>query len=238
MIANRNSTTFNFVIFTVFTESNHSPYKKISNVRHITEHRTNEDQEFTRHIGAEYVNEKYPEGMLRGYVDIQSLFDTQISATSDPYFEEVKNAVENKIVSVSADFVFFPCSIGNHIEHRMLNKVGIKLDNALFYEDLPYAADFDNPILNEQQSKMFVPLVLKYENRIIQEKIKCLSTFYPSQVSSTELDKIKKFHSIRDHLNSRFIYHFGDESSCFSSEIVWGRGEMCQKLWSFLKENQ
>lgn len=232
---NYNHNFFYPVLYTVYTKSNHAPYLKIVDSVAISEIRIKEDKSYTLSIGGEYIYGEQQEGLLRGYPNIESLFDSRNIVDEDLTYDRVFADIDRILTVHQPYLTFFPSGIGGHIEHRILNTIGRLCGNVLFYEDLPYAADYSNEALNRYYSEC-------YENIIIvsslNSKIENLRTHYPSQIGSKEVANVKKYHFKRE--TKKMLGHVFctcDRAKHYNSEIVWGSKRACEKFLRIFEQS-
>jgi LmbE family N-acetylglucosaminyl deacetylase len=87
-----------------------------------------------------------PDALLRpGFDTTADLFDVTRDPAADPVYDEL-SAVVDRVVASGPDLVLSPLGCGEHMDHRLVRDVAIKMcqkrlasERLGFYEDLPYA---------------------------------------------------------------------------------------------------
>lgn len=87
----------------------------------------------------------YPEVDI--YKEKLATFLNTKKSEKDDVFDNVKFELDSKIKNMKFDSIFIPLAVGNHLDHLIVHKIAksLVLDNkrVYFYEDLPYAADYE-----------------------------------------------------------------------------------------------
>ncbi|MCL1127229.1 PIG-L deacetylase family protein [Shewanella surugensis] len=211
----------NVHMLTVYNKSNHAPYHSSSDISEITAIRTREDKQFCKQNHFHYFQLGFTEALVRGYQNTADIFELKKPEDDDSYLG-VKATLSPLLAEY--DLVFAPLGIGNHIEHRILQKIVAQLapNKALFYEDLPYAADYTSKINTEIAHSQLNDL-LPYKTSIgndLQKK-ETLLNIYSSQIGPEELLSTRRYHN-----NNKAS---GTDDERQYQEIVWGRQAVLEK---------
>ena len=193
LIHNLRKRLFKAEICTIYSVSNHAPYANKENIKNITDIRRNEDKKYAKAIKCKIEDFGFKEALLRGYDSISSLYvDSNVSVEQS--FKDVEKAIVKHRQKVKPALMFFPCGIGDHIEHRVVSSIGSHFINSVFYEDLPYAADYNqNDIIKKMRKKGMIKFRICFGN--LKERLDYLKKFYPSQISENELSKVRSYFS-------------------------------------------
>ena len=190
-------------LVSVFTKGLYLKYfdhKKRYLVEEATAIRESEDVLYCDQISATYNSINLKDATLRKYDDFDSIF-TQKSSTCDPYYQSVEGALQKFILQLDEPFTLWcPLGIGNHIDHILLRdvirEIPIPEENIIYYEDLPYAADYDQSELNsfcKTTIKGYTSLIVDI-TKVFEKKLSLLK-LYKSQVSLTEINKVMFYSS-------------------------------------------
>lgn len=216
ILANTNSYFHIINVFSSCPESSTlSRYLKTS--EEVTLFNNMEEQFYAWVIGAQLKFLNYPEALERGYTDI---FTTKISKEDIKLTEKLIDKIAGYSIKQRAMTIYFPLSIGNHIDHFILYKIGRKMlaegVNVLFYEDLPYAKEIGPRELESQleEKTRGLEVVKKVEvSEVLQRKL-LLANMYKTQYDKRYLSKIANY----------------------SFEI--GKGRTIERLWGFQNEKE
>lgn len=163
----------------------------------ITRINNEEEVRFAGSVNADLHFMHLPEAMMRGYEKWNGYPDSN---------KELENmgVISRRVLSntdKNNTKVFFPLSIGGHIDHRILFEVfnnlyrGGELGKVFLYEDLPYASDFhDAEILDfirREAPTGVKPLLIEID---IDRKID-LASIYRSQYEPEYLHLLKDYAS-------------------------------------------
>lgn len=169
--------------------------------------RLNEDTLYCQKVGIESINLGFEDSMVRGYDAI-----TELSAEVDnePIYPLVEYALLNTLNSVKFDLILCPLAIGNHIDHKIVQKAMKTVCGKylMYYEDLPYSCCFsDKDVLSiaRIRTNSIEPGYIDISG-VIGDKIKDIQT-YASQIEDGLIDKVVQY-------SKRF-----DKARCF--ERIW-----------------
>lgn len=186
-------------LVTVFSVSNYTPTIGSLELEAATAVRAAEDQEFCRQVGLTYRCLGLAEGLVRGYPDLESLFQWW-DGRDDATFPEVLDKVRNAVPDELGRFVFTPIGLGRHIEHLICQGVATTIftdAHLLFYEDLPYASTMALPAIEEKiqerLGKGLRPLVVGIP---ALERKEALVRIYTSQLVEIAWQRIRQ-HALR-----------------------------------------
>lgn len=127
-------------IINVFSACACSVIKELKTPEEITCVNNREEEQFAKKVGAKlkFLNEN--EVLLRGYLYWRG---EVIENIDKELIMRVGKKIESEISE--ADEAYFPISIGDHVDHKILFSIGQTLAKKgypiLFYEDLPYAQE-------------------------------------------------------------------------------------------------
>lgn len=163
----------------------------MKNSKEITSINNEEERRFAQNIRAKVYFLGKDEALLRGYQHwkgkVNKKKDWEISKE---IFVFIKEKISNW------DEVYFPISIGDHVDHKITFEIGKLLtkkwgSKIYFYEDLPYAAE-----LPEEEVKKYLREFRrkKYFNisHVIDKKIRICS-IYKTQYSKDYLQILKTY---------------------------------------------
>ncbi len=179
-------------IYTVFSVSNYTIINKGNADRDITTSlRKAEEIEYMNNFNIKVNFLDYPEPLLRGYESLNKIFDSNADPELDSLFSEIYEKILNICNENKDSVLFFPLSLGSHIDHIILAKIGLKIMNSknlrvCFYEDQPYAGGLSLTDISQRAisfNKHLVPLRFNfgnYLNKVISLKI------YKSQLDSED----------------------------------------------------
>lgn len=131
-------------VLDIFSTSKFAPRSKCpkGDVDCVSKIRKEEELENCKSVRAEVEFLQFSDSELRGYPPDPEFTSLEFER---PLQEEIKRDILARMEQSKR--VFFPLGIGRHIDHAIVNKVGLELiqdESALqktyFYEDLPYAA--------------------------------------------------------------------------------------------------
>ena len=90
LVANGLLTPFETTLHTVFTQSNHAPYREHElSIEQISQIRKAEDQVFCREFGFNYSGFSFKETLSRGYGSVEEIFN-KTDPSEDQVFPEVQ----------------------------------------------------------------------------------------------------------------------------------------------------
>lgn len=180
-------------IINVFSTCAISTIPGLDNINKITDKNNEEEIEFAKNVNASLYFLKHKEVLLRDYKywsgEIKESIDARL-------IKKIYKEIRNKICI--SDEVYFPISIGDHVDHKILFEIGkkmyLKLGHKIkffFYEDLPYAKEKS---LNSYRIKFKQFKLSKYIDitKEIDKKIE-MCYLYKTQYSSPYLNIIKKY---------------------------------------------
>ena len=168
---------------------------KISGIREL------EDALFARACGLSHCNLDVLDSSLSGYDDYTEIVrDKKVSVLDDPRGFLVYRKVVSSIPKAYKNPIFFPLGLGNHVDHLLLLKVGQKIARdrnltVVFYEDLPYAADFSEEEIYRLSKKRINPsyVSISYDISAVFDRKNKLGQIYESQICDDY------FHGILTH---------------------------------------
>ncbi|MCR4313010.1 MAG: PIG-L family deacetylase [Candidatus Roizmanbacteria bacterium] len=174
-------------IITVFTEGD-----KLFLKRRI------EDMNVCRYLGIEYLHLGFTDVLWR---DIFNLKKERILVKA------ITNKIKKLIKNSEDPIIFAPLSIGNHIDHRIVNKIcKDNFTNVIYWEDYPY--NLKSNLLPEFIKKNRF-LYFEYKKRLFEKEK--LIKFYDSQIMDLFRDKpiiLKK---------EKYYFNFDQTNLKFSS---------------------
>jgi LmbE family N-acetylglucosaminyl deacetylase len=198
-----------FEIFTVFNTCKPSQVvltRYHLNSEEATSFNNAEEEIYARIVGAKQQFLGFKEAADRGYDDV---FRGTIKRG------DLVDEVERKARKAVAGFktVYFPLSIGNHVDHIILANIGRSLfnegRNVLFYEDLPYTKEISEEELKQQLKKKTNGL------RVVERR----------DISSVVDDKVRLAGVYKTQYDGDYLSKLKD----YACEI--GRGKAIERLW-------
>ncbi|MEH2369443.1 hypothetical protein [Nostoc sp.] len=208
---------------TVFVDSIHAPYSKIIGQQAITMLRKQEDRQFADECNLDLIQLPLGEAMTRGYSSVDSLFEYG-DPRQDPHYERTGQLLADIIASRPWSAVIAPLGIGKHIEHVMVRMLcqDLNIKPLLLYEDLPYAADYDNDTLDFMGSfdgQLRLAIALDFTDLQV-EKIRQLC-IYASQISEREINQLTKYSKFRCIHKDLQLLRRAKGSQSLSHEVIW-----------------
>lgn len=216
-VINRIELFQNLHVLTVFTRSSYTILTNIPNsVDYISTLRNLEMENYCHELNiklhtlgfCDTTQRKYPS--LEIYKETIATFLNTVNPEKDDIFDNVKLELDSKIKKIKYDSIFFPLAIGNHLDHLIVHRIAksLSMENkrVYFYEDLPYAADYEMEyiewIANKRlDSPHFINVDITGE---IKSKIMQLEIF-ESQLTQRDLDFVY-YHSLRLCQSNRYNY--------------------------------
>jgi LmbE family N-acetylglucosaminyl deacetylase len=182
-----------------FASSLHHRWKL---TRDIVKVRRNEDLASCEILGANAVHFSYPDCIYRIFENNQPV----IQKETDLYQEVLGNQrllineISNQLKSATQPdhILVAPLSIGNHIDHRIVNKSVNKVENDLiyYYTDYPYNLKSDVPILSKiPENYIQKSFTLAYEDIVAWQNA---VSAYHSQISTFWADEN---HMVKEIMN-------------------------------------
>jgi LmbE family N-acetylglucosaminyl deacetylase len=153
------------VILTVFSRSSHAPQRfwikpfshasSVLNIdsfrqrviNYVSKERQKEDLQFCNRLNAVQNVLPFKDSEVRGYKDS---FLTDRIVDKDPVYDAVCQTIEKSVFSGAYDSILCPLAVGNHIDHLIVLEAFLQIVKGhrsnlsiFFYEDLPYASEYD-----------------------------------------------------------------------------------------------
>ncbi len=147
-----------------------------------------EDKKVCQYLGVNYLHLGFKDALWRKtYNSIKNIFSKKINSTKEE--AELEKIIIKKLKKIIKNtkntIIFAPLSIGNHIDHRIINKICREnFTNVIYWEDYPY-----NLKLNLSEELVKKNSLTKFEfskNLLVKDK---LIKFYKSQITSLFGDK-------------------------------------------------
>ncbi|MBB5158817.1 PIG-L deacetylase family protein [Saccharopolyspora phatthalungensis] len=104
----------------------------------VSSARAEEDRRYGSDRGIRTLSWDLRDASLRGYDD-----DTELDAdaAADPVADEVADRIRTLVRRLRPEVVVAPGAVGNHVDHRIVHDAVREIaPDAVFYEDIPYAA--------------------------------------------------------------------------------------------------
>ena len=193
-----------FTLINVFTNSLYAPQIKDTHRHDISRIRESEDQAYCKRHQIQFINLGYDDSSCRGYDDVTE-FNTD--PFRDNLMDSVKVSITKLLKGINFDIIFYPLAIGNQVDHLMvfsiIDQLNIKSKIRLIYEDLPYCAKVDLPILeNIVTERIGCPRPYKIDmSGEIELKIMDMK-IYNSQTRKGDIEAIH-FHAARIASNNK-----------------------------------
>lgn len=160
----------------------------------VTLFNNKEEEFYARIINAKLTFLNYPEALQREY---KSPFSDRLSRNDKELIKTLTQEINHHINP--AIQLYFPLSIGNHIDHVILNHLGQNLlthgFKVTFYEDLPYAKEMKPSELEKQIKEKTGRLQIVKEvdiSQFIQRKI-LLASLYKTQYDKSYLSTLMNY---------------------------------------------
>lgn len=184
-------------IITVFTKSSKKKTEATeeftrschhSNSSKLFLNRQEEDKKLCKYLKVDYLHLGFTDALWRdGYKSIKEVFSNKINGTKKEkdleklITRKLKKIIKNKKNTV----IFAPLSIGNHTDHRMVNKIcRDNFINVIYWEDYPYNLK-SNPseelVKKNSMSNFEFDKDLRSKDKLIR--------FYKSQISTLFADQ-------------------------------------------------
>ncbi len=189
-------------IVTVFSVTNNTADDLISSPYIVTSMRKGEDASFGVAVGPGVAlswldREDAP---LRLQIHDEAVFSFDLSYLD---LNEVRHVVDKvKVEYGSCDLLFAPMALGQHIDHLVVRNAALELLSegfaVVFYEDIPYAADFSLSEIDEHVVQLGalagqgLELCIIETGVAIEEKIALLSC-YRSQMDSRTESRVRSY---------------------------------------------
>lgn len=148
----------------------------------------------------------YPEILVRNKTtDLDAPFSMTNQVDKDSIYEDIEHRIFQQVKHTRNSIFFFPLSIGDHIDHRIMFEIGARLViqgfyNIIFYEDLPYRClDFPDTkisLIEKRGLVKMVPFLFKMNN--IQQKL-LLINIYSSQLNARDWTLLRTYHDYVRH---------------------------------------
>jgi len=184
-------------IITVFTKSSKKKTKATeefirlchySNSDKLFFNRRKEDKKVCKYLKVDYLHLGFTDALWReGYRSIREVFLNKINNTKKEQnlekliIRKLKKTIKNKKNTV----IFAPLSIGNHIDHRIINKIcRDNFTNVIYWEDYPYnlkSSQAEELVKNNSLSNFEFDKNLYNKDKLIR--------FYKSQISMLFADQ-------------------------------------------------
>lgn len=128
-------------VINVFTVTNYTIWW-ILDTKFVTNSRKTEEFKVSEIAWYNYLFLDFVDAIIRIWEKEEDFINSNYDAYSDKVFELVLNMLERIVASKKYDTVFFPLWLWDHVDHILLNKVGLKLKEkwlkVVFYEDVAY----------------------------------------------------------------------------------------------------
>jgi len=216
------------IILTIFTKSRYTAYNINLDEDIISQLREQEDIDFCKAIGAVQICLDYPDASSR---NDEIFCNKHINECIVPYIEIIDSIsrVLYEIIHFLANnrdlkTIFVPLAVGNHIDHiiayysfiRLIkeNKLSKMIKYVIFYEDLPYASNYDlnglDFIIRERMDllRRNVESLIIDISDMIDKKLK-LMRLYKTQTTDEILNEI--------------YYH--------AKRLAMSEGQFMERLW-------
>ena len=188
-----NKTKKNIYIINVFSTCAVSIMPGLNNIKKITDKNNKEEVNFAKKINASLCFLRHNEVLLRDY----EYWSGKIKKPLDNLLiKEIYKEISDRICV--SDEVYFPISIGDHVDHKILFEIGKKLylkmndkTKIFFYEDLPYAKEKSTDLyrnkLTQFKSSKYIDI-----SKEINKKIK-MCYLYKTQYSAPYLNILNEY---------------------------------------------
>ena len=219
-IAVAKSTTTELHMITVFTIGGHAPYLSgPTDTQTVSATRKKEELHYCQQYGIKPIYLEQEELIMK--LPEADIFN--MSTEDYPDREACLNETDQLIRTGQYDLVFFPGSIGSHVEHKLLFKLATTTPSAYcYYEDLPYALDYpDEAIKSHFESNALVSIMVSIDE-VIEQKLDDLRQ-YKSQIGQEEVAKC-----------AAYAQRLGQSSSF---ERLWGSTESIQVFQNCLSDH-
>lgn len=193
----------------------------------VTELRKAEEKRACETMGTGAVFLDFPEVQTRGLVTVHELNRKKYRLTRDPLYGDIAESLRDLFDRPASALALFPLGLGNHVEHRLLNRIGRaflnrKATTVAFYEDLPYASLMtvkDIRRVAHRVKRGLLPCSLAGVD--IEKKI-ALLRIYESQMRDRELAMVREYHALRggEHL-------WSTRSAIEEIQSLGGAGHSC-----------
>lgn len=205
MISISYATNANYYLINIFNKTCYClPTFK---TKDINKQRNVEDNQFAKQFGLNKLNLNLPDSSAIGH----TAHSETICVPSDTRRFILTQKLNRIFKYIRPNKLFCPLSIGGHIDHRMVKEVCLEIfsdsyRNLIFYEDLPYAYNYDaNSIENIIQKTTSLQLHAQYINITSIWHIKAKGVlFYRSQVDKEVIGKVQGY-AKRLGLNKRLF---------------------------------
>jgi len=184
-------------IITIFTKTSAKISKPIkefvrscnhSNSKDLFREREKEDKKLCHYLKIGYLHLGFSDALWRdGYDSMKDIFEAKINSTKKE--EDLEKSIIKKLKKIIKNTknttIFAPLSIGNHIDHRIVNKICREnYTNVIYWEDYPYNLKSS---LSEELVKKNSLLYFEF-NKNLDTKDNLIK-FYKSQIPTLFEDK-------------------------------------------------
>jgi LmbE family N-acetylglucosaminyl deacetylase len=178
-------------IVTVFTKASNktsSSIKEFNRSCHcldsakLFKNREKEDIKLCKHLKINYLHLGFPDALWRDdFNSMDDIFSNKINKTKKE--KNLERTIIKKLKKIINDdentIIFAPLSIGNHVDHRIINKIcKDNFTNVIYWEDYPYNLNLS--IFEKFIKKSVFPTFKFNKNLFVKKK---LIKFYKSQIS-------------------------------------------------------
>jgi LmbE family N-acetylglucosaminyl deacetylase len=194
-------------IVVVFSISNYTlETPGTGDVEVVTRTRRNEEKTACRLMKASVEFLDYGEPLVRGACsDFSDLFNKDFDPTTDPLYHQLIDQIKKIRDRLRPNLMIFPLSLGNHLDHILLNSIGLRLladsdTRIMFFEDLPYAGIVEPAdILEAGSSRGLKPYPVPGVE--LEQKLLLLQ-IYKSQLDEFDFELVRRYHDMRtsEHL--------------------------------------
>lgn len=198
------------MILDIFGTCAWSVLDKTVSTEELTIINQNEERKATEFAGVSLKLYEYPEAFLRNYKKWNS---KRLHKSDFIIAEGIRNTIAENIIGIKN--VYFPMSIGGHVDHLLVYNQTISIFNELstdsvsyyLYEELPYAwyGGLDDRLNELRKRYNLSPIIVDITN--VYAKKEQILNLYKSQISEEDLDKIKQYSlSIKPGVNCERIW--------------------------------
>jgi len=191
-------------ILVVFSRSNYAiETPGTGDVEVVTQVRKKEEEAAAGQMQAVVEFLDFGEPLVRGACrEFHEIFNKDFDPVTDPVFEPVRNKVVNIIDELQPTLAVFPLAIGNHLDHIMLNRIGLSLlaaggTRVMFFEDQPYAGLLDEEDIVRIGNKLNRNLKPYPIPGVELERKLLLLEIYKSQLNAIDFELVRRYHAVR-----------------------------------------
>lgn len=187
------------ILFTIFGRSNYLRETAFQeNWTEVTEQRKEEDRAFASAAGLRWEFLELPAAGLRLGASFDSIFSDKTSSEA-PVPVELIPALHEILDTINPKYLFVPLGLGRHHDHLLVRDLARELANkrevvTIYFEDLPYAAEYSNEGILEHVSSVdpelrqtYVPITSELESKLDALRL------YPSQIGPAELKAVHDY---------------------------------------------